>query len=153
MKKYVIDTNLYVRAFRNESDAAELERFYAGFAPATYLSSVVAHEVLVGARSERKRREVEKAMARPFRRTKRVITPSHGAWEESGKGLARLAQAEGLDLRRVPKSFVNDMLLAASCRESGTVLVTDNAADFRRIGRYIAFEFIEAWPMAAQRKP
>jgi len=27
------------------------------------------------------------------------------------------------------------------------VLVTDNAADFRRIKRYIALEFVEAWPI------
>ena len=147
MKKYVLDTNLYVRAFRSKSDAALLERFYASFAPAIHLSSVVVHEVMVGARSDRKRLEAEKAIARPFRRTKRVITPSRSAWEESGKSLARLAEAEGLDLRRVPKSFVNDLLLAASCRESGMVLVTDNAADFRRIKRYIALEFVEAWPI------
>ena len=105
MKKYVLDTNLYVRAFRSKSDAALLERFYASFAPAIHLSSVVVHEVMVGARSDRKRLEAEKAIARPFRRTKRVITPSRSAWEESGKSLARLAEAEGLDLRRVPKSF------------------------------------------------
>jgi predicted nucleic acid-binding protein len=147
VKKYVLDTNLYVRAFRNESDAARLERFYASFAPVIYLSSVVAHEIMVGARSDRKRLEVEKAMARPFRRTKRVVTPSHSAWEESGKSLARLAEVEGLDLRRVAKSFVNDMLLAASCREAGMVLVTDNAADFQRISPYINLEFIEAWPI------
>lgn len=148
MTKYVLDTNLYVRAFRNESDAAELERFYSGFAPAVFLSSVVVHEILVGARTPQKRRQVEERMARPFRRTKRIVTPSHGAWQEAGTSLARLAAAEGLDLRRVPKSFVNDVLLAASCRESGMVLVTDNAADFHRIRPYIRFDFAEPWPAA-----
>jgi predicted nucleic acid-binding protein len=146
VKKYALDTNLYVRAFRNIEDAERLERFYSSFAPGVYLSSVVAHEILVGARSAAKRREVETAMARPFRRTRRVVTPSHSAWEEAGASLARLAEKDALDLRTVPKSFVNDMLLAASCRETGVVLVTDNLADFRRIRRLIRFQFVAAWP-------
>ena len=51
MRKYVLDTNLYVnvRAFRSEEGAAELERYYADFTPNTYLSSIVLHELLVGA--------------------------------------------------------------------------------------------------------
>jgi predicted nucleic acid-binding protein len=144
--RYVLDTNLYVRAFRNAADAAELERFYSSFAPGVYLSSVVMHEVLAGARGDERRREVEKELVRPFRRTRRVVTPSHGAWRISGEALGRLAEEEGLDLRRVPKSFVNDVLLAASCREAGMVLVTDNASDFRRIGSVIDLEFVEPWP-------
>jgi len=146
VRKYVLDTNLYVRAFRNEADAGDLERFYSSFARAVYVSSVVLHEVLVGARSDEKRKEVERAIARPFRRTARVVTPSHGAWQAAGEGLAGLAEKEGLELRRVPKSFVNDVLLAVSCREAGVVLVTDNAADFRRIRPFVRFEFVEPWP-------
>lgn len=146
MKKYVLDTNLYVRAFRNAADATELEEFYSSFAPAVYLSSIVMHEVLVGARGDEKRREVEKELVRPFRRTRRVVTPSHVAWQLAGEGLGRLAEAEGLDLRRVPKSFVNDVLLSASCREAGMTLVTDNTADFRRIRSVINVDFVDPWP-------
>lgn len=146
MKKYVLDTHLYVRAFRNAVDAEKLERFYSSFAPGVYLSSVVAHEVLVGARSDAKRKEVVAAMARPFLRTKRIVTPTHAAWQEAGASLARLAKKEALDLHRVPKSFVNDLLLAASCREAGVVLVTENLADFSRIRPFIRFQFMAPWP-------
>ena len=38
MKNYVLDTNLYVHAFRNAEGARELQDFYRNFAPTTYLS-------------------------------------------------------------------------------------------------------------------
>jgi len=146
VRKYVLDTNLYVRAFRNAADATELEAFYSGFAPGVYLSSIVMHEVMVGARGDDKRREVEKELVRPFRRTRRVVAPSHAAWQLAGEGLGRLAEADGLDLRRVPKSFVNDVLIAASCSEAGMTLVTDNTGDFRRIRSVISIDFVGPWP-------
>ena len=146
MKKYILDTNLYVRAFRNAADAVDLETFYRSFAPAVYLSSIVLHEVLVGAKTDTKRAEVEDAIARPLRRTNRIVTPSHAAWERGGRALAQLAVRERLDLRRTPKSFVHDVLLAESCREAGVILLTDNAADFSRIRRVVRFEFRKPWP-------
>ncbi|MFW6201311.1 MAG: hypothetical protein ACOC8B_01920 [Gemmatimonadota bacterium] len=53
---------------------------------------------------------------------------------------------EKVEIRRVPKSFVHDVLLALSCRESGVVLVTGNGGDFERIQRYVPFEFVPPWP-------
>lgn len=146
MTKYVLDTNLYVKAFRGPDDAAALERFYSSFAPAVYLSSVVLHELLVGASTPEKEAQVELSIAKPLRRSNRIVTPSHTAWESAGKTMARLAREEMFDLRAVPKSFVNDVLLAVSCRDAGVTLVTDNVADFRRIRRVTAFEFQAPWP-------
>lgn len=146
MKKYVLDTNLYVRAFRSAADARELEMFYRNFASAVYLSSIVLHEILVGTKTEEKRTEVDEAIARPLRRTNRVVTPSHAAWAGAGRVIAELAATERLDLRSVPKSFVNDVLLAESCREAGAILLTDNLADFKRIRRVVRFEFRKPWP-------
>ena len=59
MKKYVLDTNLYVKAFRNREAAAALERFYASFTPQSYLSSVVLHELLAGANTRAKARQID----------------------------------------------------------------------------------------------
>ena len=60
--------------------------------------------------------------------------------------LAELGRREGLDLGRLSKAFGNDVLLALSCRESGCILVSDNARDFNRIRRFVAFEFVRPWP-------
>lgn len=146
MKKYALDTNLYVRAFRSPEGAAELERFYAGFTPSSYLSSVVLHELLVGANTPAKARQIHQEIARPFKRTGRLICPTNRNWEESAEILARLSREEGLELRKMPKSLVHDALLAASCREAGLTLVTDNQDDFARLRRLLRFEFVAPWP-------
>ena len=98
---------------------------------------MVLHELLAGANTAAKGRQVTRQIARPFKRTDRLVAPMHGAWEIGGKVLALMASEEGLALKRAPKSLVNDVLLAASCRESGLVLITGNQGDFARIRRYI----------------
>jgi predicted nucleic acid-binding protein len=146
VRKYVLDTQLYVNAYRSRDAAAELERFYSSFTPCCYLSSVVLHELLIGSSDPAKARQIQQETAMPFKRTGRIIAPSHSAWERSAETLARLAWEEGLDRSTVPKSFVNDILLAASCREAGVTLVTENTRDFLRIRRLIRFEFTAPWP-------
>jgi predicted nucleic acid-binding protein len=144
--KYVLDTSLYIRAFRSEKGKQELQAYYDRFTPSTYLSSIVAHELLVGANTEAKARDIHREVLGPLRRVGRLVTPSHAAWEESGEALSRMARKAKRDLRSIPKSLVHDFLLAASCRESGTTLITENTADFREIGRFIRFAFEKPWP-------
>lgn len=146
MKKFVLDTNLYLRAFRSQDGAKELERYFAEFTPNTYVSSIVMHELLVGASTTAKARQIREHLLGPLTRDGRVITPSHSAWEQAGSAIAVMARSEARELRNVPKSFVNDFLLAASCRESGTTLVTDNTADFELILKYLRHEHIAPWP-------
>ncbi len=146
MKKFVLDTNLYVRAFRSKDGAKDLERYFSEFTPNTYVSSVVMHELLVGASTTAKARQVREDLLGPLTRAGRVITPSHSAWEQAGSAIAVMARSEARELRSVPKSLVNDFLLAASCRESGTTLVTDNTADFDLIRKYLRHEHMAPWP-------
>jgi predicted nucleic acid-binding protein len=146
VKKFVIDTNLYVYAFRSQEQAVVLERFCATFTPHCYLSSVVLHELLVGANTPAKARQIHLEIARPFKRRGRLITPTHRNWVESAQILARLVREEGLELKTMPKSLVHDALLAASCQEAGLTLVTDNQDDFAQLRRFLRFEFVAPWP-------
>jgi predicted nucleic acid-binding protein len=146
VKKYVLDTNLYVKAFRSQEGAKELERYFAEFTPNTYLSSVVFHELLVGASTPSKARQIREDLLGPLTRAGRLITPSHSAWDQAGSSIAAMARQESRELRSVPKSLVNDFLLAASCRESGATLVTDNTADFKLIRKYLKHEHVAPWP-------
>jgi predicted nucleic acid-binding protein len=146
LKKYSLDTNVYIRAIRDAAAAAELQSFYASFAPATYLSSVVLHELLVGATSAARSREIRKAVAEPFKRTRRVFTPGAEAWEMAADAVATMARREKRELKTLPKSLINDFLLAASCRGNGVILITHNTADFEAIGRYIEVRFTAPWP-------
>lgn len=145
-RRYVLDSKLFIHAFRDRHAESELLSFHAFFAPFEFLSAVVAQELRAGTRSREARRSLERHVLDPFIRRGRVIVPSIQAWHKSGDLLSEMSRKEGLDLSKVTKSFGNDILLALSCRESGMVLVTRNEKDFRRIARYAEFDFVEPWP-------
>jgi predicted nucleic acid-binding protein len=145
-RKVLLDTNLFIQGFRDQEANASLQRFHQLFAPFEYLSAVVAQELRAGARSQHDRRLLERHILSLYRRRGRLVTPSAQAWEGSGDVLAELGRREGLNLSRLSKAFGNDVLLALSCREAGIVLVTDNAHDFERIARVVAFDFVKPWP-------
>jgi predicted nucleic acid-binding protein len=144
--KYALDTNLYIRAIRERLFAAELADFFARHSPRTFLSSIVYHEIVIGAGSPARLREIEIELGRPFLKAGRVFTTSHRAWVQGAEALAKLAFDYGMDRSKLPRSFVNDVLIAASCAEAGVTLVTDNVRDFARIGAVMRFEFTAPWP-------
>ena len=146
MTKYVLDTNLYIRAFRSEEGKLALQGFLASFTPSTYLSSVVAHELLVGANTDSKARDIDARIVEPLRKVGRLITPTHTAWTDSAGAIARMARKENRSLRSIPKSLIHDYLLAASCRESGMTLITENVEDLKDVRRYLRFEYVPPWP-------
>jgi len=145
-RKYVLDTQLFINAFRDPTANEALQQFHRVFAPFEHLSVVVAQELRAGVRRVEDRRTLERHVLNVFKRANRTITPSSDAWHRSGTILAEIARTEGLEVARVSKSFANDVLLALSCREAGCVLVTDNARDFSRIRRFTPFEFTKPWP-------
>jgi predicted nucleic acid-binding protein len=146
VKKYALDSNLYIEAFRDDDAADSLSFFYRSFAPALYLNAVVLHELIVGSTSPAKVREIQKGVAEPFRRTSRVITPSESAWTTAANAIATMARTERRELRSIPKSLVNDYLIAASCRQHGVTLITRDTRDFESITEYIAVQFRAPWP-------
>ena len=145
-RKYVLDTQLFINAFRDPTANVALQQFHRVFAPFEHLSVVVAQELRAGVQSVEDRRALERHVLNVFKRANRTITPSSDAWHRSGTILAEMTRKEGLEVARVAKSFANDVLLALSCREAGCVLVTDNARDFSRIRRFTQFEFTKPWP-------
>jgi predicted nucleic acid-binding protein len=144
--KYVLDTQLFINAFRDPVANETLQRFHRAFAPFEYLSVIVAQELRAGVSKPSDRRALERNVLRVFERTGRTLTPSSDAWHRSGDLFSEMAQQEGLEVARVSKAFANDLMLALSCRESGCVLVTDNVRDFSRIRRFISFEYVKPWP-------
>jgi predicted nucleic acid-binding protein len=145
-RKYVLDTNCFIRASRDEAAAAALAEFSARAAPFLYLSSVVAAELTAGAPNLEARRTIEEEVLGPYRRRGRVVTPSRVSWEMLGSTLSKLVWNGGLELRRMPRSFTLDVLIAQSCRENGAVLISSNTRDFQRISRIFVFEWTPPFP-------
>ena len=145
-RKYVLDTQIFINAFRDPAANERLQRFHRAFSPFEHLSVIVAQELRAGVRRAGDRQALERNVLTVFKRAGRTITPSAEAWHRSGDLLAEIARQEGLESARVSKAFANDVLLALSCREAGCVLVTDNERDFQRIRRFVPFEFMRPWP-------
>lgn len=145
-RRYVVDTNLYIDALRTEAGKLGLSAFFSAHAPFVHLSAVVAHELRAGVRGRAAAR-LDASIVDPFERRERLITPSYAAWKEAGRVLAELIRPTAW--RQVTRSFVNDVLLAMSCRESGVVLVTSNLPDFARIAAVRSFDFVAPWPVPA----
>ena len=143
--KFALDTNLYVHAFRDPASERSLREFYEREAPNLYLSSVVLQELEVGGSSDAAIRWIARA-TQPVIASRRVITPTHAVWKRSGAALSRLASERHMERRSIPRSLVNDTLIAASCRENGVTLVTRNTRDFEMIQTVLPFDFVAPWP-------
>lgn len=153
MTRYVLDTNLYIEADRNESAAEELDRFLMRFLPSVHLHGVVAQELLAGAIDARREKLIHDGLIKPFERRDRVVAPSFGAWKRAGGIVARLVQQKKMSPGGFSRSFMNDCVLAASCRESGLTLVTRNVQDFALIQKAERFEVVGPWPKRGDGRP
>ena len=145
-RHYALDTNLFIRAYRNEADRVALESLLQAFAPSCYLPVIVALELLAGVRSAADERKLDRHLIGGFERRNRILTPSTSNWIESGRVLRALARDEGLALSRVSQSSGNDIPFSLTCREQGTVLITNNHRDFARIREHAKFEFVAPYP-------
>jgi len=149
-RKYVLDTQLFINAFRDPAANEALQQFHRAFSPFEHLSVIVAQELRAGVQRSQDRKALERNVLKVFKRASRTITPSANAWHKSGDLLAEMVRKDGLEIARVSKAFANDVLLALSCREAGCVLVTDNERDFQRIRRFVQFDFTKPWPGGSQ---
>ena len=145
-RKYVLDTQLFINAFRDPVANELLQQFHRAVSPFEHFSVIVAQELRAGVKRPQDRKALERNVLTIFKRAGRIITPSADAWHRSGDLLAEMARQEGLEIARVSRAFANDVVLALSCREAGCELVTDNEHDFQRIRRFAQFDFTKPWP-------
>jgi predicted nucleic acid-binding protein len=140
--KYIVDTQLVIRAFRHDDEAERMNDFLSAFSRSVYLSSVVVQELLAGARDSEMRR-LHRAFIRPFTQLKRVATPTHASWVRTGH-ILRVLRRGG---HTITPSFINDVLVAASAVQIGATVIQDNEKDFAAIQRaYPPVSFTAPWP-------
>jgi predicted nucleic acid-binding protein len=144
--KYLLDTNCYLEAARHPQAAAALTEFASKHSPFLHLSSVVVAELLAGTLTPRDEQRLRQDLLAPFERRGRIATPTSATWDVLGRTLAHLVRTEGLVLRQMPRSFMLDILLAASARELGATYVTHNRRDAERIARILPFAWAEPYP-------
>lgn len=136
--KVLYDTSIYIELLCSRSFSETFRPRYEADMSLTYFSSVVVQELLAGATDRLKRAAVE-SLYRPFRRSRRIVTPTHTVWEESGQLLGTMRGQRKEQTDRLTGSFVHDLLIALSARGVGARVVTVNADDFTLIRRYVPF--------------
>jgi predicted nucleic acid-binding protein len=135
--KVLFDTNIYLRVLHSDSYERQHHDRFARFAPRTYLCSVVAAELYAGAHTAQDIRLVDHVLA-PYLKVGRVVFPRHNDWVEMGKAAANIVRQAPSYRSKLP-ALENDILIALSAKRSGATLVSENAADFVLIQRFVSF--------------
>jgi predicted nucleic acid-binding protein len=69
--------------------------------------------------------------------------PVRQTWEMAAKIDLRLRERINLESKLQTRSFANDILIAASARELGAIVVTENLADFSIIASVLDIRFAQ----------
>jgi predicted nucleic acid-binding protein len=138
--KHLIDTDLYIDLIRSGASLPIIAQLYEKETPGIYFSSIVAQELLAGARSAAGRRNVE-ALLVPFEKAGRIVTPGHQQWRDAGDVLAKILTLCP-HLRSKLPSLVNDCLLALRALDIGATLYTRNREDFLLLRRIRSFSLV-----------
>jgi len=139
----LIDSNVYIHAFRDSAFGEQLRRFHQRHLPRLVLSSVVVHELLVGAANAAKERSLQRGLVEPFRARQRLHVPARQTWEMAAAVDLRLRKRTSLESKLLTRRFGNDILIAASARELGAIILTENSEDFSIIASVLDIQFVE----------
>lgn len=140
MRKYVIDTDIYIGLLRTGTYYGLIEEIYVNETPGIYFSSVVIEELLAGVNNISGRRNVE-TLYKPFERTGRIITPTHQIWKDSGDVISAL-RMQNPAIKTKLSSLLNDVLIALSARSIGATVCTSNSQDFNLIQQVKPFNIL-----------
>lgn len=143
---FVIDTNLYVYAEREPEVRDTLRGFLRDVSGRVVVSTVVLHELLVGAADTKTRTAIERAVLAPFARRLRLLETSAAVWREAAAITRALRTDGGYAGSLALPSFHRDVLIAASVRSVGATLITTNARDFAVIARVYGFRYATRFP-------
>ena len=135
--KYLLDTNVYLGACRSEVTRTQFRKTFFPLLPATFLSAVVAYELLVNARNTRTQTLVRE-FTRPMERTGRVVSPTFEDWVQASQIVTAIEEKDRGWRSKLP-SLLNDILIALCARRIGATLLSYNRDDFRLIRRYKDF--------------
>ncbi|PYS32075.1 MAG: hypothetical protein DMG14_35485 [Acidobacteria bacterium] len=97
---HLIDSNVYIHAFRDSAFGETLRRFHQKHLP---------HELLVGAANTTKERSVRRGLLEPFSARQRLHVPARQTWEMAATVDRRLRKRMNLESKLETRSFANDM--------------------------------------------
>jgi predicted nucleic acid-binding protein len=135
-RKVIFDTNVYIHAIHGGA-ASRPYHLLLNSLPSTYLCSVVSAELYLGALDPWGIRLIHGFVSRS-EKIGRVVTPTHGSWNESARILAKIGNQEPKYKSKVP-TLLNDALIALCALQIGATVCTGDKEDFELIRRYKRF--------------
>jgi predicted nucleic acid-binding protein len=145
----LLDSSVYIRAFRDPAFGAEFRVFHRGALPGLILSAVVASEVLIGALTPDRERAFRRGILEPFQARRRLHVPTWTTWDRATAVDRRMRRRPGFSSRLGQRSFFQDILIAASARDLGATVITMNSQDFEIIAEFMDITVAEPWPERA----
>lgn len=140
MPKHLIDSDLYIDLIRTGQYLGEIDLLYERETPNIYFSSIVAAELLAGARTPSMLKIVN-GLVRPFEKVNRIVTPTHKDWKMAATILAKILTFHPWSKEKL-HSIANDCLLAVSAKSNGAFVHTKNRSDFLLIQSVYPFSLI-----------
>ena len=89
---------------------------------------------------------MRRALIEPFQSRRRLLAPAWSTWALVARIDQDLRRRPGYRTRLEQRSFFHDMLIAASAREIGAAVITENVADFAVIARHVDIAFVPPFP-------
>ena len=131
------DSNVYVNLLRSQEYERKIEPFLQG-AYLFSLSKIVLMELWAGARTK-----TEEGILKQHQKTLPLIGFIDDGFIEAGQLMQKMAKDHEIE-PRTRRRLTWDILIAISASQNNALLVTENGADFKKIQRYVDFEFIPA---------
>jgi predicted nucleic acid-binding protein len=135
--RYFADTNIYVLAANDAAFRHRFETFVRDQGPLD-VSTVIVSELLIGITDPGQHAIVVRALTAGAE----LLAPAASDCLGAGSAITSLGGAAVTKSR----SFWNDALVAAQCARLDAVVVTSNAADFQRLGRFIPVRSAAPFP-------
>ena len=149
---FLFDSSVYIRGFNNVEFGLELQQFQNQNLPQIVLSVVVAHELLAGVLNPARERSLRSGLIEPFKSRRRIHVPTQRTWELAAVIDRRLRRLKSFSSSLSQRSFFNDILIAASARDMGAHIITENRKDFSIIARVVDIQYSLPWPQPIAAK-
>jgi predicted nucleic acid-binding protein len=144
---YVLDTSYSFQASRSSHFRGLLRTFLVHMGPRVLLSTVVLHALLVGASTIESQEEIVREVARPLQRHAPIIDTDDVVWPDAALITRTIGALGGLAVKVKSANFRHDVLIAASCRQVGATLITNNSKGFETISSVRQFRFMRVFPL------
>jgi predicted nucleic acid-binding protein len=142
--RYVLDTQFYIDVLRGAPAGVAVLQFLAARVTAVDFHALVGAELLIGAAGVAEATAIRQRLVDRFRPA-RLLVPDTVDLLAAGDAVRLLRERDGDHPEHARRSFWNDVVIAASCRRRGRVLISRDQ-DHARIAEVIKHRVLTALP-------